>query len=269
MLRHISHIILVLLLCLCAAACSVKEPRGDCPSFLTTTVAAAGLGTDGSEHSLTVWSYSKSGSPATFVDGSRFTREGGSGSVVSRVYPRQQVLLFFSSVPPQDNAVTSAAEGQMPMAYISCDIVDCFEDEVHHEFHSFNKQWCTLTLQLDEHTMPLREEIEIRITGGSNGFRIPSMELTKEKFHFSGSFDSKGCCKVRVPRQNRKDTRINLSRNGLVPSNYDFYTLSTREGMDWSKESLDDLDCTISLNSTGSTLVLRDWDIKEFNTIIF
>lgn len=269
MLRHISHIISVLLLCLCAAACSVKEVRGDCPSFLTTTVAAAGLGADGSEHSLTVWSNGESGAPATFVDGNTLVREGDSGSVVSRVYPRQQVKVFFCSVLPEDNAVISGEDGQMPAVYTSSDIVDCFEDEVQHEFHLFDKQWCTLTMQLDEHTMAFRDEIDIRITGGSNGFMIPTLSPAKGKFSFSGTFDENGCCRVRIPRQNHTGTRLTLSRSGLVPSNYDLYTLTTREGMDWSKDSLDDLDCMISLNSTHSTFILRDWDITEFNSIIF
>lgn len=259
---------------LLCASCSIKEDRYGCPCKVT--VMSDGQIHDGhkgdvlvsiflSKNSLTTHSREsvpldlfKDGSYSVSVPKGWFRTSGIGGTVSAMKFAGDTLLRIPAGC--QCDAVCAFC-------------VDSFTDigdDVYLVRGPLNKQFCTLTLHIDD---PLGGDVpySLRVTGSVDGFNIMTMDPHEGAFSFDLEKDWCGTAAVRLPRQSDSSLMLELwsgdvPGSGIRVDNIPIGRLIEEAGYNWNTISLEDIDLTIDYVHATFTIYVNGWETgKSFN----
>lgn len=244
-------------------SCSVKERRWDCPCYLNTELQAHHFVTLSGDAIVSVWS-----DDGKLLDEQVVAGEQVDTTVTSVIYPRQDVCVTVANSRTVDGRVVSD-DTTFPRLSVYKVQASCRADQVSVASYSATKEWSTFTFILNDNALPLYRELALEVVSPYDGLTLSTGEPHKGEKRYSLHFNEDGEAVVSLCRQAGKGLRIVLRRNGGVPASYDLYSLTASAGLDWSKDNLDDFTCCIGLNELTNTIEMVDWELYNYEHIIF
>lgn len=143
------------------------------------------------------------------------------------------------------------------------DLIDATGEraDVHIWLH---KQYADLFVRMDNLTLEAGD-INLRVTGNSNGMDIYSLDARNGAFHCFATMDKEMNHTVCLPRQYDDSLVMEIYVNGVLEKTVALGELIAAAGYSWRKEDLDDIYISLSLYGQGSvTISINSWDTENY-----
>lgn len=250
----------ILFAVLTASACTVLENRGVCPSYLNLTVCHhpdEGIFPGGKAWCLL---YDEKGE---IIESSSLEKmDIRDTTLLYSVQPRRTVTAVTSGRVVSAGCVYAAPGEQMDSLYAFRKDLECRDEEVSESILIQDKQFCTLSVNLDEEALPYASDLILRIEAPCNGTTFPSLEAHSGEFLCQMAFGGNPSVIVRLPRQGSPGLTL-LLRTELFTATYDMYEVMSAAGYDWTSPSLEDFRITVSINASTGQLEISEWEVEE------
>lgn len=246
----------IILASLVAVSCSVRENRGDCPSFLSLTVTPqVNLIFEGGRAWCDLFA-----EDGTRLEHSPLTDMGRRDTtLLYRINPRRTVSAVVSNKEITGGVVVAGYGEEFCELWAYRKDIPCTGDEVSEIIQERSKQFCRLTVRLSEESLRFAPGLSVRVDAPYDGICFPSMKVHPGKFSFSAAFDEEGRATVCLPRQDGGGLTLNLVKPDDFTLTFDLYEAMRAAGYDWSAPSLDNFDMTVTLSSLSGDIEIADW----------
>lgn len=249
----------VLLLCMVfmmPAGCSVKENRGDCPCCIMFDFS--GVDTDVIDSV-----YLSVTSADGFLFSDNVLQESFADDYCVRV-PRGEVNVNVNNgtegLYVDGRGLAIPYGSQCPPVYMYSIRLDADRESC--ECRPFPaKNYCGIILHLvceEEPDLPF----SLRITGNVCGYDVIGRPLDGD-FSYIPELAPDGVCSARIPRQKDNSLSLEIVEDGMVLRRFALGNIMAESGYDWSAESLGDMELTVNYSKTDVTFIVDDWE-KEF-----
>lgn len=243
-----------------ACSCSVKENRANCPSWLDLTVVSQYdfIFEDGK-----AWCsiYEESGERMCV---SPLTEMNDRDTLLTyTIDPKRTVSAVVTSKEIINGAVTVPFGEEMSNFYAFRKDIACFDEVETDVIYKLHKQYCLLTVNLSEVAKPFAKYLTARVDAPYDGSSFPSFAAHKGDYRYKTTFDSEGKAYLRLPRQAGIGMTLTIAKEGAFADTYDLYEAMRMAHFDWTKDSLDDYEITVTLNGAGAEFEIEDWKVVD------
>ena len=246
----------IILASLVAVSCSVRENRGDCPSFLSLTVTPqVNLIFEGGRAWCDLFA-----EDGTRLEHSPLTdMNRRDTTLLYRINPRRTVSAVVSNKEISGGMVVAGYDEEFCELWAYRKDIPCTGDEASEIIQESNKQFCRLTVRLSEESLHFAPGMSVRISAPYDGVCFPSMKVHSGKFSCGAALDEKGGATVCLPRQEGNGLTLNLIKPDEFTVTFDLYDAMRGAGYDWNAPSLDNFDMTVTLSSMCGEVEIADW----------
>lgn len=258
-MRKLLHIISLAALA-ALFSCTVKENRIDCPTYLDLIVRRQA---DSIFRGGRAWCYLFDNDGTFFAADSLSKMDEWDTILYYSIQPKRTVSAVVSNREVYNGRVIARKGEEMCELYSYSKDVVCYQEQIVNKIDRQDKQFCRLTLILDEDAVHLAHELKAQVRGNYNGVSYPFLKASEGPFEFTSLFTDEGVATVRLPRQGGSGLTLSLLQpNGFV-AEHDLYEVMASYHYDWHKESLEDITLYITLNAVTGNLVIEDWKVRN------
>ena len=259
----------LLLLTLCAAACSVKENRTSCQAWCV--LYSNGHVAEGCEGDLTC-NVATEGESS--VERGRMAYESfvQKGDLVLEVPRNEQVYVdVFCGVSQMSlmESVLAIPRGCQCDKIYSGHSTVFIRGEEGEAGLPLNKDYSQISLSV-RGDLPGEYPFLFRVLGNVDGFELPGGKPHKGEFDCMPVADTNNVFHVCVPRQRDDSLVLELihKTDGSPVIRLDFGEMLKEAGFDWSEADLRDINVVVDVAEAAFTVKVDTWDVSDIETVI-